>query len=153
MHCPECGHDDTRVIDSRPVEQGAAIRRRRVCASCEARFTTYERVVPVRMVRKRSGRLEAFDPVKLRRGIESALADRPVSRQAVDAFIASIESEVFDASGPTESDRIGRMVLEGLRELDEVAYLRFASVYREFQGARDFERALAELEDEVNLAD
>lgn len=153
MHCPECGHDDTRVIDSRPVEQGAAIRRRRVCASCESRFTTYERVVPVRMVRKRNGRLEAFDPVKLRRGVESALADRPVSRRAVDAFIASIEGEVLGSTGPTESDRIGRMVLEGLRELDEVAYLRFASVYREFQGASDFERALAELEDQVNLND
>ena len=86
--------------------------------------------------------------------MEPGAADfRALSRQAVDAFIASIEREVFDSSGPTESDRIGRMVLEGLRELDEVAYLRFASVYREFQGARDFERALAELEDEVNLAD
>lgn len=152
MQCPECGDRDTRVIDSRPVEQGAAIRRRRECGACESRFTTYERVVAVRMVRKRNGRLEPFDTDKLRRGVESALADRSVSRRSVDELVAGVEAAVLAATGPVESDRIGRMVLDGLRGLDEVAYLRFASVYREFQGASDFEQALAELgEETVNL--
>jgi transcriptional repressor NrdR len=104
------------------------------------------------MVRKRNGRLEPFDAEKLRRGVESALADRSVSRRAVDELVSSVEDAVLASTGPVESDRIGRMVLDGLRGLDEVAYLRFASVYREFQGVSDFEQALAELgEEAVNL--
>lgn len=123
-----------------------------MCNDCAARFTTYERVVAVRMVRKRNGRLEPFDAEKLRRGVESALADRSVSRRAVDELVSSVEDAVLASTGPVESDRIGRMVLDGLRRLDEVAYLRFASVYRDFQGVGDFERALAELgEEAVNL--
>lgn len=151
MRCPECGHDDSRVIDSRPVERGAAIRRRRVCEVCEARFTTYERAVGQKSVRKRSGRIEAFDAEKMRRGVEAALANRPVPARAVDQLLEEVEAEVQATVGPIPTERIGRLVLARLRVLDEVAYLRFASVYREFQGAEDFSQALAELE--VNRTD
>jgi transcriptional repressor NrdR len=144
MRCPVCGHTASRVIDSRPVEEGSAIRRRRVCEECQARFTTYERVLPVRTVRKRDGRLEAFDPDKLRRGVEAALADRPVPAAAIDDLVDSVESAL--PSGQVQSDLIGRLVLERLRLLDEVASVRFASVYKEFQGADDFARELAELD-------
>ncbi len=153
MRCPECDEVDTRVIDSRPAEGGHAIRRRRVCERCDARFTTYERTVSARLVRKRSGRLEPFDSGKLRRGVESALADRPVAPSAIDDLVESIEGVVTDAVAPVESDEIGRLVLEGLRALDEVAYLRFASVYRDFQGASDFEQALADLGEQVTAAE
>lgn len=144
MRCPVCNHPASRVIDSRPVEEGAAIRRRRVCEACTARFTTYERLLPVRTVRKRDGRMEPFDPDKLRRGVEAALADRPVPARAVDDLVDEVEAAL--PSGPVSSDHIGRLVLERLRRLDEVASVRFASVYKEFQGARDFERELAELQ-------
>ncbi len=146
MHCPFCHEADTRVVDSRPAEANAAIRRRRECTSCGRRFTTYERVVPMVMVRKRSGRLEAFAADKVRRGVEAALADRPVPRGWVDDLLASIEESALAAGGPIESEEIGRQVLERLRSLDDVAYLRFASVYQEFQGAEDFSRAVAEMD-------
>lgn len=152
MRCPECSADDTRVIDSRPADGGLAIRRRRLCESCDARFTTYERMVAARIVRKRNGRLEPFDAAKLRRGVESALADRPVAAGAVDELVGHIDSWVTGASAPVDSEQIGRLVLDGLRRLDEVAYLRFASVYQEFQGAQDFEQALADL-DQVKTGD
>ncbi len=105
------------------------------------------------MVRKRSGRLEPFDPAKLRRGLEAALADRPVAAGAIDELIAGIDAHVTDATVPVDSEQIGRMVLEALRALDEVAYLRFASVYQDFQGLSDFEQALADLEDPVTAAE
>ncbi len=146
MRCPECGHDDSRVLDSRPVEHGAAIRRRRVCEHCEERFTTYERAVGQRSVRKRNGRVEAFDAEKLRRGVEAAVANRPVASRAVDVLLEEVEAEIQGAVGPVPSATIGRLVLERLRILDEVAYLRFASVYREFRDASDFSQAVAELE-------
>lgn len=147
MRCPLCGANDTRVIDSRPAEAGHAIRRRRECGDCRDRFTTYERTEAAIQVRKRSGRVEPFMPDKLRRGIESALADRPVSdRQRLD-IVQSIEQALRTMGSPVGSDDIGRLVLEHLRDVDEVAYLRFASVYKEFQGARDFEREMASLEE------
>lgn len=146
MRCPECGHADSRVLDSRPVEHGAAIRRRRVCEHCEGRFTTYERAVGQRGVRKRNGRIEAFDAEKLRRGVEAAVANRPVAPRAVDVLLEEVEAEIQGAVGPVPSAEIGRLVLERLRILDEVAYLRFASVYREFRDASDFSQAVAELE-------
>ena len=149
MRCPRCMAADTRVIDSRPAENGHAIRRRRLCESCDSRFTTYERPALVCMVRKRSGVIEPFSASKLRVGVESALADRPVPAATVEELLASVEAEVLALRSPVESDDIGRMVLDGLREVDEVAYLRFASVYREFQGAHDFEQALADLGEQV----
>lgn len=153
MRCPECGFDSSRVIDSRPSEEGVAIRRRRECESCAFRFTTYERSEVARRVRKRSGRLEPFDTAKLSAGLRSALAERPVPGHAVDDIVTKVESTVFAAVGPIESSTIGALVLEGLKELDTVAYLRFASVYEDFEGAKDFEQALAELGETVDLAD
>lgn len=152
MRCPVCGHEASRVVDSRPVESGTSIRRRRSCEACDSRFTTYERILTVRIVRKRDGRTEPYVADKLRRGVESALADRPVPPHAVDDLIESIESELQPATGAVSSDRIGKLVLERLRQLDEVASVRFASVYKEFQGAQDFERELEELE-AVNRVD
>ena len=146
MRCPYCGAEDTRVVDSRPAEGGATIRRRRQCESCGNRFTTYERRESVPMVRKRDGRLEPFSAEKVRAGVANALADREVADGAIDALVADIEAYV-EAEGEVGADDIGRRVLEALRHLDEVAYLRFASVYKEFEGARDFEREMAALED------
>ncbi len=145
MRCPLCLTDDTRVIDSRPVDSGTAIRRRRECAECGHRFTTYERIAL--LVRKRDGRSEAFDPRKVRRGIERALADRPVGTGTIDAIVDRAEGLYTSGTGTVTASDIGDAVLLGLREVDEVAYLRFASVYKEFQGARDFEREAAALED------
>ncbi len=146
MRCPYCGGDETRVVDSRPADNGAAVRRRRSCTSCDHRFTTYERISAV-MVVKRDGRREMFDPDKVRIGVERALADRPVPRGSVEDLIARVHSFVQAAGVEVSSDQIGREVLDGLRDLDEVAYLRFASVYQDFAGAADFGRALAELEE------
>lgn len=146
MQCPQCAHPASRVIDSRPAENGMAIRRRRVCEDCSHRFSTYERVVPALKVLKRSGRIEAFDPEKLRRGIESALADRPVSAGAVDRALDEIEAAVKAHPTPIPTEVLGTMVLERLRGLDEIASLRFASVYKDFRDVEDFERELAELE-------
>lgn len=146
MHCPQCDAADTRVIDSRPADEGAAIRRRRVCERCDARFTTYERCERVLMVRKRSGAFEPFDAAKLSAGIGAALADRPASAAEVSSLVAGIEAEARAGGLTVEAEEIGHAVLERLRSLDEVAYLRFASVYKEFQGAKDFEREMAALE-------
>jgi transcriptional repressor NrdR len=116
---------------------------------CGHRFTTYERAVAAITVRKRDGRIEDFDPRKIRRGVDSALADRPVPADTIDRIVSRVEV-MATAEGPQiEADAIGREVLAGLRAADEVAYLRFASVYKEFQGASDFEREMAALEEEV----
>jgi transcriptional repressor NrdR len=141
------------VIDSRPAESGTAIRRRRVCESCEYRFSTYERVATSLMVAKRSGDIEPFDPSKLRRGVESALADRPVPEGSVEALIDDIEAAVRHRSTPVASDELGKMVLLELRALDEIASLRFASVYKDFRDVGDFERELAELEASLQQPD
>ena len=146
MRCPLCTTDDTRVIDSRPSEGGYVVRRRRRCSTCGYRFTTYETSTVVITVRKRSGAIEPFDARKVRRGLESALADRPVAADSVDAIIAEIEAAGKASGLELTSDDIGRLVLEGLRRVDEVAYLRFASVYKDFQGASDFEAEMAALE-------
>ena len=146
MLCPSCGASETRVIDSRPAEGGHSIRRRRQCEACEHRFTTYERLEPQLVVRKRSGRLEAFSGTKLASGLSAALADRPVSGSTVEVLVEEVE-EALRSQGPqVSSEQIGREVLARLKELDEVAYLRFASVYKDFQDVADFERELAELE-------
>ncbi|HXV69958.1 MAG TPA: transcriptional regulator NrdR [Acidimicrobiia bacterium] len=146
MHCPACGATNNRVVDSRPADNGLAIRRRRECEICGHRFTTYERVDPQLMVVKRSGRVEPFSPAKLASGISAALADRPVSGSDIENVVAGIAESVSGSGPQIPSEEIGRLVLDHLRELDEVAYLRFASVYKEFQDAADFEREMAELE-------
>ena len=146
MHCPYCLASDTRVVDSRPAEQGTSIRRRRECESCAQRFTTYERAEPQLIVLKRSGSREPFQAAKLRRGLESALADRPTALEALDTLVADIERSLLAVGPLVDSDEIGRSVLEHLKDIDEVAYLRFASVYKDFQGASDFEREMAELD-------
>lgn len=146
MRCPECRADETRVIDSRPADDGAAIRRRRTCEVCGARFTTYERYERVLMVRKRSGDLEPFDAAKLSAGVGAALAERPASATEVSSLVGEVEELIRARGGTIESEDIGRAVLERLRTVDEVAYLRFASVYKEFQGAEDFEREMAALD-------
>ncbi len=146
MRCPLCATEDTRVVDSRPAEGGGAIRRRRECLVCGERFTTFERPAIGATVVKRSGRREAFDREKVRRGLESALADRPVADGAIDDIVARIEASARGGSALVTSDELGKAVLAELRDLDEVAYLRFASVYMEFQGAEDFEREAAALE-------
>ena len=148
MVCPFCSHDDTRVVDSRAADGGTAIRRRRECELCSRRFTTYERPVVVHSVRKRDGSLEPFDARKLRRGVEQALADRAVAEGSVDVLVDEIVQLAASRGGEVDADELGHEVLNRLRDLDHVAYLRFASVYKEFQGAGDFERELAELEQE-----
>lgn len=146
MRCPECHADETKVIDSRPADDGSAIRRRRTCEVCGARFTTYERCDRVQMVRKRSGEVEPFDAAKLSAGIGAALADRPASATEISSLVGEVEALLRTRGGTVESEDIGRAVLEKLRVVDEVAYLRFASVYKEFQGAEDFEKEMAALD-------
>lgn len=146
MRCPECRADETRVIDSRPADDGTAIRRRRTCEVCGVRFTTYERCERELMVRKRSGKLEPFDAAKLSAGVGAALADRPTSATDISSLVGAVERLIRSRGGTVDSEDIGRAVLEKLRTVDEVAYLRFASVYKEFQGAEDFEREMAALD-------
>ncbi len=146
MFCPTCGAPDTRVIDSRPAEGGQSIRRRRECETCSGRFTTYERLEPQLVVRKRNGRLEAFSPAKLAAGISAALADRPVSGSAVELLGREVETSLREEGAQVTTEDIGREVLDRLRSLDEVAYLRFASVYKEFQDAADFEKEVSAME-------
>lgn len=138
--------ETTRVVDSRPADGGRAIRRRRRCTVCGQRFTTFERAQIEIMVVKRDGHRQPFESAKVRRGVESALADRPVPADAVDELVRSIEADVRSGPGSVRVEDIGLAVLAGLRRIDEVAYLRFASVYKDFQGAQDFEREMATLE-------
>jgi transcriptional repressor NrdR len=146
MLCPTCGAPDTRVIDSRPAEGGQSIRRRRLCETCDGRFTTYERLEPQLMVRKRNGRLEAFSSAKLAAGISAAFADRPVSGSAIESIVAEVEHSLRHEGSPVTSEDVGHQVLAQLSAVDEVAYLRFASVYKDFQDAADFEKEVAALE-------
>lgn len=136
------------MIDSRPAEGNTSIRRRRACQVCGYRFTTYERVAPTVLVRKRSGLVEPFDARKIRRGVESALADRPVATESIDRIVARAEALAEVGRGEIGAEEIGQIVLDELRQVDEVAYLRFASVYKEFQGASDFHREMEALEEE-----
>jgi transcriptional repressor NrdR len=147
MHCAFCGAESTRVVDSRSAEGGGSVRRRRRCESCGSRFTTFERVEALVTVRKREGRLEPFDSGKVRSGLERALADRPLPPGAIDAVVRKVEAFAGSDRREIDSQDIGRIVLDALRELDEVAYLRFASVYKDFQGASDFEREMATLDE------
>ena len=150
MRCPFCGNADTQVKDSRPTEDSAAIRRRRVCPQCGQRFTTFERVqLRELVVLKRNGRRIPFDRDKLVRSIEIALRKRPVEPERVERMVSGIVRRL-ESTGENEvaSSMIGELVMEGLKQLDDVAYVRFASVYRNFREPKDFESALAELSDE-----
>ena len=148
MRCPFCGHDDTQVKDSRPAEDGAAIRRRRSCTNCGQRFTTVERVqLRDLTVVKTDGRRVPFDREKLARSITIALRKRPVEDERIERVVSSIVRQL-EASGETDipSAQIGELVMDTLKEVDEVAYVRFASVYRDFREARDFEAFLGSLD-------
>ncbi len=149
MRCPFCAHEDTQVKDSRPTEDNAVIRRRRSCPACNARFTTFERVhLRDLTIVKSSGRRETFDREKLKRSVAVALRKRPVDDDRLERMISSLVRQL-EASGQTEfpSDRLGEMVMEMLAELDQVAYVRFASVYRDFREAKDFEEFVGRLAD------
>ena len=134
------------MIDSRPAEGGLSIRRRRQCETCNQRFTTYERLEPQLMVVKRSGTVEPFSSPKLASGISAALADRPMSGSDIEGVVDEIEIKLRASGTQVDSEEIGRLVLDHLRDLDEVAYLRYASVYKDFKDAADFEREVAALE-------
>jgi len=146
MLCPFCASEETRVIDSRPVDSGSAIRRRRVCEACGFRFTTYERADVPLIVRKRDARLEPFEIDKVRKGLAHALADRPVDEKVREQMLRAVRIEAEGHGRLVTTDDIGKAVLEQLAAVDEVAYLRFASVYKEFEGTGDFEREMAELQ-------
>ncbi|MFC6621954.1 transcriptional regulator NrdR [Novosphingobium panipatense] len=146
MRCPFCAHDDSQVKDSRPTEDATAIRRRRQCSSCGARFTTFERVQLREIVVVKSNdaagqeRREPFDRAKIEQSVTLACRKRGIDREKVDRLVSGVQRQV-ETSGETEipSRVIGELVMEGLRQLDSVAYIRFASVYRAFNEARDFE--------------
>ncbi|HJM90684.1 MAG: transcriptional regulator NrdR [Alphaproteobacteria bacterium] len=141
MRCPFCGHNDTQVKDSRPAEDNAAIRRRRFCADCGSRFTTFERVqLRDLMILKKNGQRVAFDRDKLIRSIQLACRKRPVDEERVERVVNGIQRRL-ESSGENEirSEAVGELVMEALSNLDPVAYVRFASVYRNFREARDFE--------------
>ncbi|MFH0910189.1 MAG: transcriptional regulator NrdR [Planctomycetota bacterium] len=142
MQCPFCHQDNDRVVDTRPNEDGSAIRRRRECLLCERRFTTYERLeeIPLRVVKK-SGERVPYDRANILKGIGKALEKRPVSAAQMEAMVEEIEREILNAHEREVPSRvIGEMVMERLRVLDEVAYVRFASVYREFKEVDEFVR-------------
>jgi transcriptional repressor NrdR len=140
MRCPYCRVDNDRVIDSRASEDGFATRRRRECLGCRRRYTTYERLEePALKVVKKDGLRMPFEREKIKRGLEKACYKRPVSEERIEALVAAIENEVFSQfDTEVESRHLGELVMRRLRELDQVAYVRFASVYREFQDVRDF---------------
>lgn len=144
MRCPSCGYTESKVVDSRPSEDGTAIRRRRECLSCGTRFTTYERLgdSPLIVV-KADGSSEAFDRTKLMRGLLIACAKRPISPEQIDAIVDGIEADLRGAGeNRVSSKELGNMVMARLAKLDDVAYIRFASVYKDFKNVQEFERAL-----------
>ena len=147
MRCPFCGHDDTQVKDSRPTEDNSAIRRRRFCTACGSRFTTFERVQLRELtIVKRNGQRTPFDRDKLARSISIAVRKRPVDLERVERIVNSIQRRL-ESSGENEisSNVVGELVMEALAALDQVAYVRFASVYRNFREAKDFEEFVGKL--------
>jgi transcriptional repressor NrdR len=141
LRCPFCSHENSQVKDSRPTEDGASIRRRRQCEDCGARFTTFERVQLRDLTVVKSGNhREPFDRGKLERSIAIACRKRPVPPERIDRLVSSVQRQI-ETSGDSEVDsaRIGEMVMDGLKALDPVAYIRFASVYKDFREAKDFE--------------
>ncbi len=154
MRCPYCGGLDTQVKDSRPTDDASAIRRRRICPDCGGRFTTFERVQLRELtVMKRSGRRVPFDRDKLQRSIDVALRKRPVEPDRIERMVNGIVRQL-ESSGDGEitSEQVGELVMEGLKGLDDVAYVRFASVYKNFREARDFEELLGSLAGDPDAA-
>jgi len=147
MRCPFCGNEETQVKDSRPTEDQSAIRRRRMCNGCAARFTTFERVqLRELMIVKKNGRRSPFDRDKLARSVEIALRKRPVPAERIDRMLTGIVRRL-ESMGESEipSSHVGELVMEGLANLDPVAYVRFASVYKNFREAKDFENFVGEI--------
>ena len=154
MHCPFCQHTDTRVIDSRVSEDGATIRRRRECEACGERFSTLENIeIKLPAVIKSDGRRDTFDARKLRAGFDRALQKRPVSEEQIEAAVRAV-IHAIRMSGEREiaSRRIGEFVMNELRKLDHVGYVRFASVYRSFEDVADFRDEIEKLERELHIA-
>jgi transcriptional repressor NrdR len=149
MRCPFCAHDDSQVKDSRPTEDNTSIRRRRQCESCGARFTTFERVqLREIVVIKSGGKREPFERGKIEQSVALACRKRAIEQERIDQLVSGIQRQV-ETIGESEiaSSRIGEMVMDGLRQLDSVAYIRFASVYRDFGEARDFEEFASTVRD------
>ncbi|MBQ7144156.1 MAG: transcriptional repressor NrdR [Oscillospiraceae bacterium] len=147
MKCPFCGYADSKVIDSRPAEDGTTIRRRRECLDCQKRFTTYEIVerMPL-VVIKRDGSRQSFDKVKIVNGLVRACEKRPVSMAQIEQVADEVEQELRGRlESEVQSERVGEMVMERLKELDEIAYVRFASVYRSFKDIQTFMEELAKI--------
>ena len=152
MRCPFCAHDDSQVKDSRPTEDATSIRRRRQCSKCGARFTTFERVQLREVTVVKSGdRRQAFERGKLEQSISLACRKRDVKQEQIDQLVSGIQRQV-ETAGEAEipSQRIGELVMDGLRQLDSVAYIRFASVYRDFNEARDFEEFASTVQEAAN---
>jgi len=147
MKCPYCGYEENKVVDSRPVQEGRAVRRRRECLSCQERFTTYEYVEAVTLtVLKSDDRREPFDRQKLIHGIKLACNKRPVTTKKIEAMAAEIESSLSELSRQeVTSKHIGELVMEKLKGVDEIAYVRFASVYRKFADTTEFLEELSKL--------
>jgi transcriptional repressor NrdR len=150
MICPFCGHGDTKVVDSRDTNDGRAIRRRRECEKCQARFSTYEEMEIMRLtVTKRDGSKQEYNRRKIEVGLHKALEKRPVSEEKISKAIGDIEYEIqARESNEISSKEIGKMILEKLKELDDVAYLRFASVYKSFKTADSFRKEMEKMSTE-----
>jgi transcriptional repressor NrdR len=154
VRCPSCLTPDTRVVDSRTAEEGAAIRRRRLCQACGYRFTTYERLEEVPLgVLKRSGGREPFNRAKIVAGVRLAAKGRPVADEQLESLAADVEDAVRLEGAEVPSTLIGAEVLKALRELDDVAYLRFASVHKSFDDVADFQREASLLADQAETSD
>ncbi len=149
MKCPFCSHENTRVIDSRPAEDNSSIRRRRVCDECNKRFTTYEKVeaIPLIIIKKDDNR-EAYDRSKIETGVLRACHKRPVSMDSIDVLVDEVEADILNSEEKEISSRVvGELVMNKLKDLDAVAYVRFASVYREFKDINTFMDALKKVLD------
>lgn len=149
MKCPYCSFQEDKVIDSRPTNEGAVIRRRRECLGCGRRFTTFEQIedYPIYVI-KRDGSRQAFDPEKLRRGILKSCAKRPVSAEDIDDLISEVKNEIYRRENrEIKAEEIGELIINGLRDIDEVAYIRFASVYREFDNLQSFLQELQAMQE------
>ena len=144
MVCPFCNTEDTAVIDSRKNSEGSSVRRRRKCPKCDSRFTTYEKAEIELIVEKRSGNLEQFQLEKLQKGIESAFGGQDITEKQLKSLVDNIYSEIKNQGKKVKSKYIGEKVLSYLKDLNEVAYLRYASVYKEFSEVSDFEKEVAE---------
>ncbi|HEY5265749.1 MAG TPA: transcriptional regulator NrdR [Acidimicrobiales bacterium] len=146
VRCPFCSADDDRVVDSRLAEDGVAIRRRRECANCAQRYTTFERIEEIGLyVIKRSGDREPFAREKIMSGVRSAAKNRPVDDEALEGVVVGVEESMRLLNRDVSSEEVGMATLESLREIDDVVYVRFASVYKGFEGAEDFAREIGML--------